>query len=80
MDLVENLRNHETKIHHPHRPHARLGAIQMTLGEWYALKLGDKYMWGKIAAKGIKEGERYVMTMDRWGGVGLWPIYIKESK
>jgi hypothetical protein len=45
-----------------------------------APKLGDKYMGGIVVAMGMRDGERWVSTIDKDGGVGLWPIPALKGK
>lgn len=35
--------------------------------------IGDQLQGGIVHAIGIKQGERWAMTLDKYGGVGLWP-------
>ena len=35
--------------------------------------IGDRWKVGKVVAIGIKDGERWVMTQDQHGTIGLWP-------
>lgn len=44
------------------------------------LRLGTKTVYGKIAAVGVREGERYYMIVDAQGCVTLMPAIIIEAK
>ena len=43
------------------------------------IPLGAKTHWGKIAAVGIRDGERYYMMVDRHRVVSLMPAAIVEG-
>ena len=43
------------------------------------LRLGQCTPWGKIAAIGIREGERFYMMVDKRGGVALIPSLVAEA-
>ena len=43
------------------------------------IPLGTKTKWGKIAAVGFRDGERYYMMIDKHGSVALMPAEAVEE-
>jgi len=43
------------------------------------LRLGQRTLWGKVAAIGTRDGERYYMMVNHKSGVALIPGIVAEE-